>query len=228
MAIEITWLGHGGWSINSGEHKILLDPFLDQCPTALAKAVDVDATHILVSHGHFDHIADVPAIANRTSATVVAIFEIAQWLEKNHSVQNTVGMNIGGGVEMPFGRVKMTPALHSSQLPDGSYGGEPAGFLVEIADKKMYFACDTALFSDMQLIGAAGIDLAVVPIGDLFTMGPADSVEAIKLINPKRVAPAHYNTWPPIEQDARAWAESVRKGTSAEPVVLEPGGVIEL
>lgn len=228
MAIELTWLGHGAWSIESGAHRILLDPFLDQSPTAPVKAADIDATHILVSHGHFDHIADVPAIANRTGATVVAIFEIAQWLESNHSVQSTVGMNVGGRFDLPFGRVKMTPALHSSQLPDGSYGGEPVGFLVEIANRKVYFACDTALFSDMQLIGEAGIDLAVVPIGDLFTMGPADSVEAIKLIHPKRVAPAHYNTWPPIEQDAQAWAKSVSQSTSAEPIVLQPGGVIEL
>lgn len=228
MAIEITWLGHGGWSIRTGEHQILLDPFLEQCPTATAKASEIEATHILVSHGHFDHIADVPDIANRTDATVVAIYEIAQWLESQHKVKNTIGMNIGGGVDLPFGRVKMTPALHSSQLPDGSYGGEPAGFLLTIDDKNVYFACDTAVFGDMQFIGAKGIDLAVVPIGDLFTMGPADSIEAIKLVNPKQVAPAHYGTWPPIEQDAEAWAKLVRESTNAEPVVLDPNGTIEL
>ncbi len=188
MAITLTWLGHGGWAIHDGQRDILLDPFLEECPTATAAAADIAADFILVSHGHFDHIADVPAIANRTGATVVAIFEIAQWLANNHKVENTIGMNIGGGVRLPFGHVKMTPAFHSSQLPDGSYGGEPAGFLLNLGGRCIYFACDTALFSDMQLIGDAGIDLAVVPIGDLYTMGPEDSIAAIQRIKPKRVA----------------------------------------
>ena len=226
MATELKWLGHGSWSIQVGDHVVLLDPFLNDSPTAPIKADDVTANTILVSHGHFDHVADVAAIANRTGATVVAIFEIADWFSKNHGVQNTIGMNLGGGVDLPFGRAKMTLAHHSSQLPDGSYGGNPGGFLLTIDGANIYFACDTALFADMKLIGQAGIDLAVLPIGDLFTMGPEDSIEAINLIQPKRVAPAHYNTWPPIEQDAAAWAEHVRAETSAEPIVLEPGGTI--
>ena len=130
MSIELTWLGHGGWSIKTGKHTILLDPFLSESPVAPCKPDEVAADFILVSHGHFDHIADVPAIAQRTGAQVVAIFEIAQWLEKNHHITGAVGMNIGGGVTLPFGHVKLTPAWHSSQLPDGSYGGEPAGFLL--------------------------------------------------------------------------------------------------
>ena len=117
----------------------------------------------------------------------------------------------------------MTTALHSSSLPDGSYGGEPAGFLLELEGKRIYFACDTALFSDMQLIGQSGLDLAVLPIGDLFTMGPKDSLAATKLLKPKQVLPAHYNTWPPIEQDAGEWANLIRGGSDAEPVVLQPG-----
>ncbi len=228
MATELTWLGHGSWSIQTGGHSILLDPFLNDSPTAPVKADDVPADFILVSHGHFDHVADVAAIANRTGATVVAIYEIARWFSNNHGVKNTLGMNIGGGAELPFGRVKLTHAIHSSQLPDGSYGGNPGGFLLTLADGNVYFACDTALFSDMQLIGRAGIELAVLPIGDLFTMGPDDALAAVKLIQPKRVAPAHYNTWPPIEQDAAAWAERVRAETSAEPVVVQPGGKILL
>lgn len=228
MATELTWLGHGSWAIEIDGHKVLLDPFFNESPTAPVKAEEVEADHILVSHGHFDHVADVASIANRTGATVVAIFEIAEWFSKNHGVQSTIGMNLGGGVDLPFGRVKLTLAHHSSQLPDGSNGGNPGGFLITTSDAAIYFACDTALFHDMKLIGEAGVDLAVLPIGDLFTMGPDDSVEAIKLINPKRVAPAHYNTWPPIEQDAAAWAEKVRGETSAEPVVLEPGEKISL
>ncbi len=223
MTTEITWLGHGSWAIETGGHTILLDPFLNDSPTSPVKADDVKADYILVSHGHFDHVADVASIANRTGATVVAAYEVSAWFESQHGVKNTVGMNLGGGIDLPLGRVTMTVAHHSSQLPDGSYGGNPAGFLLKLADGTIYFACDTALFSDMQLIGRAGIDLAVLPIGDLFTMGPADSIEAIKLIHPRRVAPAHYNTWPPIEQNAATWADSVRANTEAEPVVLNPG-----
>ncbi|MCH2124675.1 MAG: metal-dependent hydrolase [Pirellulaceae bacterium] len=228
MAIDLKWLGHGTWLINSGEHSILLDPFLDDSPTAPVKAADINATHILVSHGHFDHVADVAPIANRTGATVVAIYEIAEWFSNQHKVENTLGMNLGGTIQLPFGSVKMTPALHSSQLPDGSYGGAPAGFLLTLNGSRIYFACDTALFSDMQLIGKEGIDLAVLPIGDHFTMGPEDSLTAIKLISPKQVAPAHYNTWPPIEQDGAAWAKRVQEETTAIPHVLTPGDTIQL
>ena len=228
MATQLTWLGHGSWLIETGDHTILLDPFLSESPAAPIGPDDVSPDHILISHGHFDHVADAASIANRSQATLVAIFEIAEWFRTKHSVENTLGMNLGGGVSLPFGHVKMTPALHSSQLPDGSYGGEPGGFVLTLEDGRIYFACDTALFSDMRLIGSAGIDLAVVPIGDLFTMGPEDAVEATKLIRPKRVAPAHYNTWPPIEQDANTWAEMVRTQTEAEPIVIEPGGKIML
>ena len=228
MALDLTWLGHGGWQIKSGECSILLDPFLNECPTACVKANEIDADFILVSHGHFDHIADVADIAKRTGATVVAVFEIAQWLTNNHSVKNTVGMNIGGWADLQkgdesIGRVKMTLALHSSQLPDGSYGGNPVGYVLEAGERRVYFACDTALFSDMQLIGELGLDAAVLPIGDLFTMGLQDSVRATQFLNPQKVLPAHYNTWPPIEQDADAWADLIRSQTDAEPIVIQPG-----
>ena len=228
MTITLTWLGHGSWAIATGEHHVLIDPFLNDSPTSPVRADDVDANFILVSHGHFDHVADVAAIANRTGATVVSNFEVATWFANKHSVENTIGMNLGGGVDLPFGRAKLTIAHHSSQLPDGSDGGNPGGWLLTIGDKRIYFACDTALFSDMKLIGTGGIDLAVLPIGDMFTMGPDDSIEAIKLIEPTKVAPAHYNTWPPIEQDATAWAARVKQETTAEPVVVEPGGTIIL
>ena len=228
MSIELTWFGHGTWQISLPEHTILLDPFFDDNPSSPIKAAEVDADFILISHGHFDHIADAAAVANRTNATVVAIYEVAQWLAQNGEVKETIGMNIGGGVQLPFGHVKMTPALHSSQLPDGSYGGEPAGFVLTLNGKRIYFACDTGLFSDKTLIGTRGIDLAVLPIGDLFTMGPDDSIEAIKLLRPKRVAPAHFNTWPPIEQDSDAWALRVKQETDSDPVVLNPGGQFTL
>ena len=225
---QLRWLGHGSWEIKTPQSTTLLDPFLNDNPTAPISAEDAEADTILVSHGHFDHVADVASIANRCGATVVAIYEIAEWFAKNHQVENTIGMNIGGTVALPIGAAKMTPAFHSSQLPDGSYGGMPAGFLLSVEDKRIYFACDTALFSDMALIGSVGLDLAVVPIGDHFTMGPEDAVEAIKLLKPKRAAPAHYNTFPPIEQDANAWADLVRSATDAEAIIVEPGGVIEV
>ena len=228
MTTTVTWLGHGSWSLKTAESSVLLDPFLDGSPTAPVKAADVEADYILVSHGHFDHVADVASIANRTAATVVAIHEIGQWFQDQQGVQNLVQMNLGGGVSLPFGHVKMTLAHHSSQLPDGSYGGNPAGFLLTLEEKKIYFACDTALFSDMQQIGEEGIDVAVLPIGDLFTMGPADAVKAVEWIRPQRVVPAHYNTWPPIEQDAQQWAEQVRQKTDAEPLILAPGESFEL
>ncbi|MEL7498815.1 MAG: metal-dependent hydrolase [Planctomycetota bacterium] len=220
---ELTWLGHASWLIQHNQHRILIDPFLNESPAAPMKAAEMDADTILVSHGHFDHVADVAEIANRCGATVVAIYEIAEWFAKNHSVEKTIGMNIGGSMELPFGMVQMTPAVHSSQLPDGSYGGVAAGFLLGIGDLRFYFACDTAIFSDMKLIGNKGIDVAVLPIGDLFTMGPKDSVAATNLINPKYVVPAHYNTWPPIEQDPEAWSSMVKGESTATPVVLSPG-----
>jgi len=228
MATELTWLGHGTWLIETAEKKILLDPFLDDNPSAPVKSADVETDYILVSHGHFDHVADAASIANRTGATVVAIYEIADWLNSTHGVQNVIGMNIGGGVDLPFGRVKLTLAHHSSRLPDGSDGGNPGGFLLTLDDGKVYFACDTGLFYDMKLIAAGGVDLAVLPIGDLFTMGPDDALEAVKLIEPQRVIPDHYNTWPPIEQDPNVWAERVRSETSAEPIVVEAGGKVTL
>jgi len=229
LSFEMTWLGHSCFSIRTGKFDLLVDPFLDDSPAAPVKAAEVAADFILLTHGHFDHVTDAVAIATRTGATVVANFEIAAWLKaQGVADEKVVAMNIGGNVELPFGRVKMTPALHSSGLPDGSYGGSAAGFLLQLGKQKIYLAGDTALMLDMKLVGIGGIDLAVLPIGDLFTMGPDDSLEAIKLLNPARVIPCHYNTWPPIEQDAASWADRVRKHTAAEPVVLQPGKTFSL
>lgn len=227
MATTVRWLGHGCWNIETAGQVILLDPFLNDSPTAPVKADDVQPNFVLISHGHFDHVADASSIVNRTGATVVASFEICEWLAKQ-GAKSTQPMNIGGAIELPFGRVKMTAAHHSSMLPDGNNGGSPGGFVLTLAEGTIYFACDTALFSDMKLIGAAGLDLAVLPIGDRFTMGPDDALEAVKLLGAKRVAPAHYGTWPPIEQDAAAWGERVKAETQSEPVILAPGGVITL
>lgn len=223
MATKITWFGHNTWLIETGGHTILLDPFLDNNPSSPVKAKDIDAQFIVISHGHFDHIDDAAAIANRCGAKVLANFEIATWLAEKHKEKDVVGMNHGGGVNLPFGRAKFVPAIHSSVLPDGTYGGNAGGWVLSLAEGNVYFACDTALFSDMQLIGQMGIELAIVPIGDLYTMGPDDAVLATKFINPKRVAPCHYNTWPPIAQDADAWAAKISAQTTSQPLVWKPG-----
>jgi L-ascorbate metabolism protein UlaG (beta-lactamase superfamily) len=225
MSVKITWLGHACFAIESEGMHLLVDPFLTGNDKAPVKADQVQADFIFLTHGHFDHVNDAAPIAKRTGATVLSNYEVSVWMTKQGVSQDkVVGMNPGGWVKQPFGRAKFTIAHHSSSMPDGSYGGVAGGFLNETGGKRIYLAGDTALFLDMKLIGAGGLDLAVLPIGDRFTMGPEDSIEAIKLLNPKRAAPCHYNTWPEIAQDGQAWAAEVKRSTAAEPLVVEPGG----
>jgi len=224
MGIELTWFGHATWRVRSEGKTILVDPFIAENPACRATIDQLGPVDlILITHGHADHVADAATVANKYQSTVACVYEIATWLQSKHQVANAVGMNLGGEKNFGFCKVKMTIAFHSSELPDGSYGGNPAGFVVTISGKRLYFAGDTALFGDMQLIGKLGIDAAILPIGDLFTMGPADSVEATKLICPAVALPSHYNTWPPIIQDANAWGLLIREQTRAKPVVLQSG-----
>jgi L-ascorbate metabolism protein UlaG (beta-lactamase superfamily) len=223
VTLQLTWHGHATWLLESDDHRVLVDPFLAENPAATVEPKDLDADVVLLTHGHFDHVADAAEIVNRCKAKLVANFEIATWFVENHGVEDSLGMNLGGSAELPFGRVTMTVAWHSSQLPDGSYGGNPGGFIVEMGSKKIYFAGDTALFSDMQLIGEAGIDTAILPIGDLFTMGVEDSVRAAQWLGAKKVVPAHFNTWPPIEQDVEAWAELISSQTESIPIIPKVG-----
>lgn len=227
MAATLTFLGHATFKVETAGKVLLLDPFLDENPQANVKAADVEPGVILLTHGHFDHVGDCVAIARRTGALVIANADICTWLERR-GVENTHGMNIGGAHRFDFGTVKMTLAHHSSMLPDGTYGGNPAGFLLTLEDGIVYFAGDTSLFSDMKMIGEAAIDVAVLPIGDNFTMGPDDALQAVQLLQPKRVIPNHYNTWPPIEVDVQAWAERVKAETPAEPIVISPGQFVTL
>ncbi len=229
MATRVQWLGHSCLLIESDGKHVLIDPFLTGNPTAAARPEDVPADVILVSHGHEDHVGDTLAIARRTGATVVANYELGNWFT-SQGLTKVHGMQHGGGCQVDEAvHVKLTIAFHGSTLPGGGYGGNPCGFLVTLKDgTRIYDAADTALFGDMKLIGEEGLDLALLPIGDYYTMGPADSIRAIKLLGPKAVLPIHHNTFPTIRQDVRAWADRVRGETSARAIVPEPGGWTEI
>ena len=228
MTTKVTWLGHAAFALDIDGQHVLIDPFFSGNPKASTGADSVPADYILVSHGHGDHVGDTVAIAQRTGAKVIANTEIVHWLI-GKKVANTHSQHIGGGYHHPFGYLKLTIAHHGSRLPDGGDGGSPAGFLITTPDgHKIYFAGDTGLFSSMSLYGDEGIDLAMLPIGDNFTMGPDDALRAVNLLRPKAVIPMHFDTWKPIEQDAAAWVERVNAETHSQAVLLDPGDTYTL
>ena len=201
---------------------MLVDPFFTGNPAASTTADKVMADFILISHGHGDHVGDAEAIARRTGALVISNAEIADWFSKKGIKSH--GQHLGGGYKHPFGYLKLTFAIHGSGLPDGSYGGNPAGFLLTTHEgEKVYLAQDTGLFGDMKLIGDEGLDLAVLPIGDNYTMGPDDALRAVQLLRPKRVVPIHYNTFGLIAQDPIAWAQRVQSQAGVQVSLLKPG-----
>lgn len=198
--MKYTYFGHSCFLVETGGCRLLFDPFIT--PNPLAASIDIksiEADVILISHGHFDHLADAVALANQTGAQVIANWEIADWLGKQ-GVKNTLPMNHGGTVKIPCGHAKMVNAVHSSSLPDGTYGGNPAGFVVESAEGAFYYAGDTALTQDMKQI-AEEFDLrfAILPVGGTFTMDAADAAKAAKLSGASMTIGVHFNTFPRIE-----------------------------
>jgi L-ascorbate metabolism protein UlaG (beta-lactamase superfamily) len=227
MSVSFTWLGHSAFSMDMDGHKILFDPFLTGNPLGAVAPDQVEAEMIFLSHAHGDHVGDTIAIARRTGAKVVANAEIAGWAQKQGVKAHP--QNTGGGWDHGFVHVRQTIAFHSSSFPDGTYGGQPNGFVLTSKNRqRIYFAGDTALFLDMQLIGEAGIDIAFLPIGDNYTMGPDDALQAVKLIRPKYVVPMHYNTFELIMVDVAGWANRINNETGAQPIILDPGGSYSL
>ncbi|MDO3643555.1 MAG: metal-dependent hydrolase [Mucilaginibacter sp.] len=199
--MKTTYYGQSTFMLEAGGKKLLFDPFIT--PNPAAGHIDIHSLkpdYILVSHGHGDHVADLLAIQKSSGAKVICIAEIAGWLGK-HGVDDAHGMNIGGGFNFDFGRVKMVNAVHSSTMPDGSAGGNPAGFVIWADGKVIYFAGDTALTYDMKLLAGENLDWAYLPIGDNYTMGVDDAIKACGFINCKNVIGMHYDTFPVIKID---------------------------
>jgi L-ascorbate metabolism protein UlaG (beta-lactamase superfamily) len=214
----ITWHGHSTFSMQANGYNLLIDPFFSGNPSAKTTADEAAADFILLTHGHGDHVGDTLAIAKRTGAQVISNFEVGNWvMAQGH--QNVHQQHIGGGFQHPFGHLKLTIAFHGSSMPDGSYGGMPAGFLLTTEGKRIYIAGDTALYSDMALIGRGGLDLAVLPVGDNYTMGPEDGLTAVTFLKPKAVIPCHYNTWPLLEIDVTGWQTKVEAETDSKVVI---------
>jgi len=227
--ITIQYLGHSCFLINSPKTKILIDPFLTGNPKAAAKAEDVQCDFIFVSHAHADHYGDAVAIAKRTGATLIAVYELA--LHAGAQGVKVHPMGCGGGKDFAFGRVQLTIAHHTSSI-EGPSGpimvGSPVGFLIRMEGKTIYFAGDTALTMDMQLLGERKqIDLAMLPIGDHFTMGPEDAAEAVRMLRPKLTIPMHYNTFEAIQVDPGVFVrEAGKHGYQVE--VMQPWAIISL
>ncbi|MDX9719776.1 MAG: metal-dependent hydrolase [Myxococcota bacterium] len=229
MSQEITFFGHFCLGLRLDEHFLLVDPFFEGNPAASVDPYGFEKVdYILVTHGHGDHVGDTMGLAKHYGATVVSNFEIINWLQAR-GVEKAHAQHIGGSHRHAFGDLKLTIAHHGSSMPDGSYGGQPAGLLIRsLSGKRIYISGDTGLFYDMKLIGEESLDLAVLPIGDNFTMGPDDAFRALKLLQPKRAIPVHYDTWSLIGADAAAWARRVREELGIEVDVLKPGEKILL
>jgi L-ascorbate metabolism protein UlaG (beta-lactamase superfamily) len=226
--MKITFHGHSCFLLETSTARIVIDPFLTGNDLAVIKPADLRCDYVLITHGHEDHTGDAFAVAQANAATIVANYEIAEYFAARGA--KTHGMNPGGAFRFPFGRLKLTLAHHTSSLNAGLnplYMGVACGLLVEADGKRLYHAGDTALFLDMQLIAKGGLDVALLPIGDNYTMGPEDALDALDLLKPKLAVPMHYDTWAPIAQDAHAFAHSAA-ARGHQVNVLSPGQSIEI
>lgn len=224
--MQLTYLGHSCFLVETARARLILDPFLTGNPAAPLSAANVRCDYVLCSHGHEDHTGDALALAQANGATILANYEITEYFAARGA--KTHGMNPGGAFTFPFGRVKFTPAIHTSSFNAGLtplYMGVACGLLIEADGRRLYHAGDTALFLDMQLIARGGLDAALLPIGDNVTMGPADALDALDLLKPKVCVPMHYNTWETITQAPTAFARAAaERGHKVAP--LKPGEML--
>lgn len=223
--MKLTYFGHSAFQLDVGGAIVQIDPFITDNPlaSAVTSAERLEADAILLTHAHGDHFGDTPAIAARTGALVVSNYEITQYMASRHGHENTQPLNTGGKIDLPWGRVTYTWVRHSSSFPDGTYGGNPGGFIIEAEGKCLYISGDTAPFFEMTWIGEThDIDVAVLPIGDVFTMGHDGSIRAAGMLGAGMIVPCHYNTFPPIETDTEAWSERMR-ASGQTPHVMDPG-----
>ena len=232
--MEIRFHGHSCFELSDGDARLLVDPFLKpNNPVAVASAEDLTPTHIAISHGHADHMADAIPVAKHSGAHCVAVVELANWLEA-HGAGAVTDPNLGGTVSFDWGWIKLVPAWHTNTIPgsneapfsaeQGTPIGLPAGLLINIGGKTVYHAGDTCLFSDMKLIAERNpIDIALLPIGGHYTMDRHDAVVAVEFVGAGTVIPMHYDTFPPIETDSGAFKSEVESKTSAKVVLLAPG-----
>ena len=228
--MRLTYFGHSAFQLETQGTTILVDPFItgNKHAEGVVAADDLSPDVILLTHAHGDHWGDTPAIAKRSGAVVVANFEITNYITRKHGHENVQAMNTGGSWSFDWGRVTWTFARHSSSFPDGTYGGNPNGILIEAEGKTVYDLGDTDPFTEMEWIGEDyDVDVALMPIGDCFTMGPRDAVRAAKLIGPKVSIPIHYGTFPPIEVDVGEW-ERLMADAGHATHVLRAGETLEI
>lgn len=227
---SLTWIGHSAFILEDGDNMVLIDPFISNNPVSTHDAEKLNPRTILLTHAHDDHVGDTIEIAKRTGAKVISTFELGEWLERQ-GVTGATPANHGGTVKFDGGTVKLTQAWHTSSYDLGGTlvaVGIPAGLVVRFGGKTIYFAGDTALFGDMRLIGDEGLDVAVIPIGDHYTMGPADGVRAAEFLRATTVIPCHYNTFELLEQDGEAFKRQVEACTDSTVALLEPGESLTL
>ena len=228
--MKLTFLGHAAFLLETADLTLVIDPFITGNPAA-PRNLDLHPDYILVSHGHGDHAGDALALARKTNATIISVYEAANYFMRQGVKAHA--MHIGGAHDFGSFKVKLTPAWHGNSTGGDTgpaeYLGNPCGFLIYAEGKTLYHSGDTGLFGDMGLIGRLNaIDVALLPIGDNFTMGPEDALEAVKMLNPRQVVPMHYNTWPLIAQDPEAFKRAVEEQCPGKVAVLQPGSTLEL